>query len=70
MGGVLDAISSGHATQEFFLEANGWMPEPGRDHALRYEERGRLLAQEGVVERVITFKDHFLPTVAALRASA
>jgi len=70
MGGVLDAISSGHATEEFFLEANGWMPEPGRDQALRYEERGRLLAHEGVVERVITFKDHFLPTVAALRASA
>jgi len=68
MGGVLDAISSGHATQEFFLEANGWMPEPGRDHALRYEKRGRLLAREGLVEQVITFKDHFLPTVASLRA--
>jgi hypothetical protein len=35
---------------------------------LRYEARAHLLAREGRVDRVITWRDHFLPAVASLES--
>jgi len=66
MGELLDGISSEHASRELYLRAASELPEPGVEHALRYEERGQSLQKEGVVERVITFRDHFLPAIDAL----
>jgi len=70
LGELLDGISSEHAAKEFYLRASSELPEPGAEHALRYEERGRLLKKEGTVDRVITFHEHFLPAVAALNRGA
>jgi hypothetical protein len=52
------------------IAAFGDEPEPetcGR--ALRYERRARRLLAEGSIDRAITWREHVLPTVAALRAS-
>ncbi|MGZ4808629.1 MAG: hypothetical protein ACXVH7_06385 [Thermoanaerobaculia bacterium] len=68
MSDVLDSVSAETAGVEFFAPATDELPIPGRDHALRYERRGRLLHDQGKVDEVITFSDHFVPVVQALRA--
>lgn len=65
MGPLLDSVEVAHAALECFLPAAP-LPVPGPEHVLRYEARGRLLAQEGRVDRVITWRNHFLPAVASL----
>ena len=70
MGEVLDGISPEHAAVECFLVADSGLPVPGTEFALRYEERGYALQRRGLVDRVITFRDHFLPAIAALEAAA
>ena len=65
MGPVLDGVEVEHAALECFLPALP-PPPPGPGHVLRYEARGRLLAREGHVSRVITWRDHFLPAVEFL----
>jgi hypothetical protein len=65
MGAILDAVEASQAALECFLPASR-VPEPGPEHVLRYEARGRLLAKEGLVEHIITWRDHFLPAVASL----
>ena len=67
MGPVLDGVEISHAALECFLPAAP-PPTPGPGHVLRYEERGRLLAREGHVSQVITWRDHFLPAVEFLES--
>jgi hypothetical protein len=67
MGPLLDGVEVAHAALECFLPAAP-LPAPGPEHVLRYEARGHLLAQEGLVDRVITWRDHFLPAVASLES--
>lgn len=67
MGPVLDGVEVAHAALECFLPAAP-LPAPGPEHVLRYEARGHLLAQEGRVDRVITWRNHFLPAVASLES--
>lgn len=70
LGELIDGIGSEHAAKEYYLSATSDLPVPGAEHALRYEERGRVLQKEGAVDHVITFQDHFLPAVAALERSS
>jgi hypothetical protein len=70
LGTVLTGLDREHAAVEYFATAADERPSPGRHHVLRYEWRGRLLEERGEVDRVITFRDHFLPMVAALEQGA
>ena len=56
----------GDVLAEVFAPASDELPTPGRQHVLRYEQRARLLQERGEIDRVITYRDHFLPLVAAL----
>jgi len=66
-GDVVDRVSRETARTEEFAATIDELPEPDRDHVLRYEWRGRLLRERGEVADVITFADHFVPLVNALR---
>jgi hypothetical protein len=66
LGTVLDEVDRDHVAVEFFAPALEGFPVPGEQHALRYEWRARLLHERGEIEGVITYRDHFLPLVAAL----
>lgn len=66
MSGVLDGVSDETAEIECFARASDALPTPGLHHVLRYEWRGRLLRARGEVDRVITFRDHFLAAVRSL----
>ena len=57
------------AGTEVFARAATELPIPGRDCALRYEARGRLLQERGEVERVITFEHNFLPAMEVISSS-
>lgn len=65
-GDVVNRVSRDSARIETFARAMTALPEPGRDHVLRYEWRGRLLRERGAVADVITFADHYVPFVRAL----
>jgi hypothetical protein len=66
LGAVLDEIGEQHASVEEFRAAPSAIPGPGADYVLRYEWRGRSLQARHEVDRVITYREHFLPLVAAL----
>lgn len=66
LGPVLDGLGPEHMALELLAAARTAYPEPGVEHVLRYEWRGRRLKEQGEVERVITYRDHFLPMVQAL----
>jgi hypothetical protein len=61
-GGDFMGLSPRHAAREE-VELHGPIQLlPGQDgRRLRYEWRANLLQEQGSVERVITFEDHFLP---------
>jgi len=66
LGAVLEELGPEHTAVEFFAPACEELPEPGRYHVLRYEWRARLLQDRGEIDRMITYRDHFLPMLAAL----
>ena len=66
LGPVLAGLDRENAAIEHFALAETELPQPGVDHVLRYEWRGRLLQERGEIDRVITFEEHFLPVVAGL----
>jgi hypothetical protein len=66
LGAVLDGLDREHLALESFAPAQEGFPIPGQEHVLRYEWRARLLHARGEIPAVITYKDHFLPLVAAL----
>jgi hypothetical protein len=66
MGDVLSRIPDASTATEWFRPARAAMPEPGAAHVLRYEWRAQLLRERGAIERMITFREHFLPFVEAL----
>jgi len=68
-GSVID-VSRDCAGTEVFARASDAFPTPGQHHVLRYEWRARMLQERGDVDRIITFADHFIPTVTALAAAA
>lgn len=66
LGPLLDTLAAEDLAEEFFVPARGPLPAPGPDTLPRYERRGRTLREQGRVDRVITYRDHFLPLVDAL----
>jgi hypothetical protein len=45
------------------------LPEPDEaSRVLRYEWRARLLHEQGEIDRIITYREHFLPAAAELLA--
>ena len=66
LGAVLDGLDEEHLAVEQFAPDLDELPTPGRQHLLRYEWRARLLQARGEIDRVITYRDHFLPLAAAL----
>jgi hypothetical protein len=66
LGGVLDEVDREHLAEEHFAPALEEMPTPGQQHLLRYEWRAQDLKNRGEIDRMITYRDHFLPVVAAL----
>jgi hypothetical protein len=66
MGAVLSRVPDASTATEWFRPARAEMPEPGISHVLRYEWRAQLLRERGVIERMITFREHFLPFVEAM----
>ena len=63
---MLDDLGDEHSATEIFAPALEELPEPGQHHVLRYEWRAQLLRDRGEIDRVITYRDHFLPMLAAL----
>ncbi|MEA2562341.1 MAG: hypothetical protein QOH06_3845 [Acidobacteriota bacterium] len=70
LGAVLDELDGEHLAVEQFAPALDELPTPGLQHLLRYEWRARLLQEHGEIDRVITYRDHFLPLAVALRAAS
>jgi len=66
MEAVLAGVSDEQSGRELFAPATDELPQPGRDHALRYERRARLLHERGEIEQIITLADHFVPVAEAL----
>ncbi|HEV8583189.1 MAG TPA: hypothetical protein VGX68_29325 [Thermoanaerobaculia bacterium] len=66
LGDVLTALDRDQVGLEVFAPALEELPTPGRHHVLRYEWRARLLRDRGEINQIITYRDHFLPMVAAL----
>jgi hypothetical protein len=62
---IIDALPSrgGH---EHFLKGRSDLPTPVPEQVLRYEMRGKLLKDAGVVPDVITFNKHYAPIFEAL----
>lgn len=54
---------------EHYRPAAAALEEPGNERIVRYEERGMLLRQAGAVAEVISYRDHFLPTMKRLLAA-
>lgn len=63
---ILAGVLDGHFDREVVGRHEALELVPPEDVVLRYEWRGELLRQRGEVEEVITFDDHYLPTVRAL----
>ena len=55
-----------HLGREEILRSTGGDAKPGQGRKLRYEWRARLLQRQGAIKDVITYADHYLPTMGAL----
>jgi hypothetical protein len=66
LGPVLAELDEDDLATEVFAAAPAVLRTPGEGSLLRYEWRGRQLEERGEVEHVITYRDHFLPTIAGL----
>ena len=53
---------------EHYHRALPELEEPGDDRLIRYEERGMVLRKAGAVGEVISYREHFLPTMTRLLA--
>lgn len=64
LGPVLSDLSDDHLAREVVVPAGA--PLRAAEGVPRYEWRGERLLREGAVERVITFRDHFVPIARCL----
>jgi hypothetical protein len=51
---------------EHYRRARAALEEPDDERIVRYEERGMLLRNAGAVGEVISYREHFLPTMTRL----
>jgi len=66
LGAVITDLPEEYLAIEVLLPPNGQSFEPVEGRVLRYEARGRLLHEQGAVDRVITLRQHYLPLVSGL----
>ncbi len=66
LGAVITDLPEEYLSIEVLLPPNGQCFEPVEGQVLRYEARGRLLQEQGAVDRVITLRQHYLPLVSGL----
>lgn len=70
MGETITGISRQQLAEEVAIRASGTLPAPGGERVLRYEWRAKLLHDRGEIDRMITFRDHYLPVATALLEGA
>ncbi len=70
IGPLLAGLPAGYFASEVIGPAGGGLGEPGPDQTLRYDWRGKLLLERGMVKRAITRAEHYLPLATAILASA
>ncbi len=60
-------LSPRHMQREEIAAIREDLPEPDEaSRVLRYEWRARLLHEQGAIDRIITYRDHFLPAASRL----
>jgi hypothetical protein len=69
LGPVLALLGDEHFAREEIAAAPRVLPVPDDERVLRFEWRGKLHQQRGVVDRVITYAEHYLPVASSLRAA-
>jgi hypothetical protein len=68
LGPLLDTLRPEDVAEEWFVLLRSWPPALASGALPRYERRGRLLFEQGQVDRSITYRDHFLPLLSALES--
>ncbi len=66
MGSTLQDLSSVHLGVEEIAVARRQVPQVADDQVLRYEWRAEKLLREGRIDRVIQYKENYLPVATAL----
>ena len=61
LGAVLAQISDGEVAREMVRPAADILPVPNGQRVLRYEWRAQLLREQGAIDRVITYAQHYRP---------
>jgi hypothetical protein len=59
-----------HLATEVIVKAPDALPAPDERRVLRYEWRAQLLLDRGEIQRMITYRDHFIPLVRSLAEHA
>lgn len=62
-------LEPAHLGREVVAAAREGLPAPGPGRVLRYEWRGARLRDAGLVDRVITWRDHYVPSMSPLLAA-
>jgi hypothetical protein len=66
MGATLQDLSSAHLGVEEVALARMRVPQVAEDQVLRYEWRAEKLLREGKIDRMIRYRENYLPVAAAL----
>lgn len=66
LGELITGIPRLHLTREHLVPARAPLPAPGPAMVLRYERRAKLLLERGEIDRMITYRGHYLPVAASL----
>jgi hypothetical protein len=68
-GDMPDRTLRGWFAFEHYRLASGRLEKPNQTRTLRYESRGNVLQKAGSVREVISYQNHYLPTVNRLLSS-
>lgn len=66
IGDLLSSLPADHLATEVIAPAVSGPASVSNEITLRYEWRARSLMERGVIERMITYADHYLPMAEAL----
>jgi hypothetical protein len=61
LGGMITNAIPSHASRELVIHARDAIPQPLPGQVLRYETRGKYLAEKGDVPAAITYDAHYVP---------
>ncbi|HEY2986378.1 MAG TPA: hypothetical protein VGL11_01555 [Candidatus Binatia bacterium] len=60
--------SEGGFKMEHYRRVSDALEDPSENYRVRYDARGKRLKKAGLIKEVITYRDHFLPTMTELLA--